>query len=243
MTPEDVYLQAVINRHRAAEANNILPQLTPLLRRWTFSPHLESITLSGSHPKGTALRTSDTDIFLSLAPETPGPLAGIQHSLAGHFRDYMPRPRNVSLRIHLQGAKIDLVPARRRQNSTTHTLWQQRYNTWLQTDIAEQIRHIRSSGLINEIQALKIWRKRNTLRFPSFLLELTVIRALKPNQPISQSFLNLLEYLATTFPTARLLDPANSNNVVSDLLTPEQKHRIATAAKLALQSHSWPEIL
>ncbi|MSV32803.1 MAG: hypothetical protein EXQ57_09810 [Bryobacterales bacterium] len=246
MTPADLYLQAVINRHRASDDDNtphrIRRQLIPLLRSWAC-PNLESVTLSGSIPKGTALRTSDVDLFLSLKPETLGPLSEIHTSLAAHFRDYLPRPRNVSLRIQFQNRSIDLVPARRRPNSTTHTLWQQRHHTWLRTDIEEQIRHVRNSGLQNEIQALKIWRKRNTLRFPSFLLELTAIRALKPNPSISQSFLSLLHFLATDFPTATLPDPANSNNIVSALLTQEEKQRIATTAEMSLRASSWPEIL
>ena len=109
-------------------------------------------------------------------------------------------------------------------------LWQSRYDTWLKTDIAEQIRYVRYSGLINEILALKIWRRRHALRFPSFLMELAVIHALKPDRPIDESFTSLLRFLATDFPTTRLLDPANSNNVVSDLLTPVEKLRIARTA-------------
>ena len=245
MTPADLYLQAVINRHASPDdptPHRLRRQLLPLLRRWA-GPNLESVTLSGSHPKGTALRSSDIDLFLSLSPKTPGPLSDIHQTLAHHFRDYLPRPRNVSLRIQFEGATIDLVPARRREDSTAHTLWQQRHNTWLQTDIDRQIRHVRSSQLLNEIRALKIWRKRNTLRFPSFLLELTVISAITPNHPISDSFLTLLRYLAADFPAAQLRDPANSNNVVSALLTPQEKHRIAQTAELSLRAESWTHIL
>jgi hypothetical protein len=72
---------------------------------------------------------------------------------------------------------------------------------------------------------------------------LPAIRALKPNPSISESFLNLLNFLAKDFPTAHLLDPANSNNVVSDLLTPEEKLRIATAAEQSLHAPSWSKIL
>ncbi len=246
MNSPDLYLQAVINRYRALDDDDtphrLRRQLIPLLRRWA-GPHLESVTLSGSYPKGSALRTSDVDLFLSLSPTTPGALNTIHTSLALHFRDYLPRPRNVSLRIQFQNASIDLVPARRRAHSTTHTLWQQRHNTWLQTDIEKQIRHVRTSALLNEIRALKIWRKRNALRFPSFLLELTVIRAINPSQSISNAFINLLTYLAADFTTASLPDPSNSNNIVSDLLTQEEKHRIAATAEISLRAASWPEII
>ena len=237
----DLYLHAVVNRHRASTCNQF-PRLQRLLRSWA-APHLESITLSGSHAKATALRDSDVDLFLSLSPSTPGPLAAIHTSLAAHLRDYSPQTRNVSVRIAFEGATIDLVPGRRREGSTNHTLWQIRHNTWLQTDIAAQIRHVRSSGLLNEILALKIWCRRHSLRFPSFALELAVIHALTPAVSLSQSFLSLLRFLATDFPTTRLLDPANSNNLVSDSLTNDQKHRISAAAILSLNAPSWPEIL
>jgi len=183
--------------------------------------YLESITLAGSHAKGTALRDSDIDLFLRFSPGTPGPISAIQTSLADHFHGQI---RNVSVRIMLAGRFIDLVPAR------NNILWQARLNTWLKTDIPLQIRYVRDSGLIDEILALKIWRRRHALRFPSFLMELAVIHALKPKRPIEEQFTSLLRFLATDFPTTRLLDPANSNNVVSDLLTDVEKLRIARTA-------------
>jgi nucleotidyltransferase-like protein len=198
------------------------------LRGWKFHKYVKSVSLAGSHAKGTDLRDSDVDIFIQLAPETPASLKEIQQSLADRFIPYGASLRNVSVRVTFDGMTIDLVPAR------GNMLWQARFDTWLKTDIAEQIRYVRESGLINEILALKIWRRRYALRFPSFLMELVVIHALKPNRPIDESFPSLLRFLATDFPTTRLLDPANSNNVVSDLLTEVEKLRIARLAKVSL---------
>ena len=191
--------------------------------------YLESITLAGSHAKGTALRDSDIDLFLRFSPGTPGPISAIQTSLADHFHGQV---RNVAVRITFKGLSVDLVPARR--HDTCEILWQARFNTWLKTDIDKQIRYVRNSGLIDEILALKIWRRRHALRFPSFLMELAVIHALKPNRPIEEQFTSLLRFLSTDFPTTRLLDPANSNNVVSDLLTDVEKLRIARRARASL---------
>ena len=247
VSDDDLYLLATINRHRASDDDSTTHRLrrliASLLRRWTYSNHLESVTVSGSHAKATALRDSDLDLFLSLSPSTPGPLSSIHASLAGHFRGCLPLTRNVSVRIMFEGAGIDLVPGRRRPDSTVHTLWQSRYATWLQTDIAAQARFVLHSGLVNEILALKLWRRRNALRFPSFLMELATIHALAPNRPISESFLSLLRFLATGFRATRLIDSANSNNVVSDLLTPDEKSRIAIAAAMSLRAPSWPEII
>ena len=181
--------------------------------------YLESITLAGSHAKGTALRDSDIDLFLRFSPDTPGPISAIQTSLADRFHGQV---RNVSVRITYKGLTVDLVPAR------GNILWQARFNTWLKTDIPLQIRYVRDSGLIDEILALKIWRRRHALRFPSFLMELATIHARPKDFPA------LLHFLATDFPTTRLLDPANSDNVVSDLLTPVEKLRIARRAAVSL---------
>jgi len=284
--------------------------LRPLLRGWRYHRYLESVTLAGSHAKGTDLKDSDFDIFLRLSPDAPGPLSATQTSLADHLHGHI---RNVAVRILFEGRFVDLVPARR--SSTSHILWQARFNTWLKTDIEKQIRYVRSSGFIDEILALKIWRRRHALRFPSFLMELATIHALSQkvgdcppisknqsrpnrnsapksagygqngdcppiskNEPcmnrnstpksagfgqhgdclpisknehcmnrnsapksagcplgISQSFPALLHFLATAFPTTRLLDPANSNNVVSDLLTEVERLRIARRASLSLR--------
>ena len=197
-----------------------------LLRHWRFHKYVKSVSLAGSHAKGTDLRDSDVDIFIGLVPETPASLKEIQRSLAEHFIPYGSSLRNVSVRVTLDGMTIDLVPARR--TFTGHMLWQARFDTWLKTDIAEQIRYVRSSGLINEILALKIWRRRHALKFPSFLMELAAIRA----EP--RNFRDVLQFLATDFPTARLIDPGNSNNIVSDLLTDVEKLRISRRAAISL---------
>jgi hypothetical protein len=184
-----------------------------------FEKYLESVKLAGSHAKGTDLRDSDIDLFLRYSPNTPGPLSAIQTDLADHFHGQV---RNVAVRIAYKGLTVDLVPSR------NNILWQARFNTSLKTDIDKQIQYVRNSGFIDEILALKIWRRRHALRFPSFLMELATIHARPKDFPA------LLHFLATDFPTTRLLDPANSNNVVSDLLTEVEKLRIARRASLSL---------
>ena len=186
-----------------------------------FEKYLESVKLAGSHAKGTDLKDSDVDLFLRYSPNTPGPLSAVQTSLADHFHGQV---RNVAVRITYKGLTVDLVPARR--HDTCDILWQARFNTWLKTDIDKQIRYVRDSGFIDEILALKIWRRRHALRFPSFLMELATIHA-RP-----KDFRALLHFLATDFPATRLLDPANSNNVVSDLLTEVEKLHISRKAQM-----------
>lgn len=51
-----------------------------------------------------------------------------------------------------------------------------------------------------------------------------------------------LTYLRDTFPNARFVDPANTNNVISDDLRAAEKQRISAAAGQALNG-SWEQFV
>jgi hypothetical protein len=104
---------------------------------------------------------------------------------------------------------------------------------------------VRESGRCDEIRAVKIWRNLNTLEFPSFYLELTVLEALhgkSTNNPAA-NVLAVLQYLTKDFVEARVMDPANSNNVVSEDLTKDEKLQVANKASISLGKKSWGEII
>ena len=53
----------------------------------------------------------------------------------------------------------------------------------------------------------------------------------------------IFSYLKTPFLAARFVDPANSNNVLSDDLTQAAKQKISNAATIALLAPYWEEII
>lgn len=218
------------------------------IRRWS-GVYLVGIQYSGSRAKGTAIRgVADVDLFISLKPETPGSLAEIYNSLLGlsSLRPHSPRRQNVSVGINHNGYCIDLVPARKqRDNSADHSLYRSKAGTWTQTNVAKHIALINQSGRLDEIRALKIWRELHGLDFPSFFLELTVITALrgKPIGAVASNFLTVLEYLRDSFVAAVVIDPANSNNRISDELSQSEKQSIAQEASSSLAKKYWKEIL
>ena len=55
--------------------------------------------------------------------------------------------------------------------------------------------------------------------------------------------LNIFEYLYNDFESTRLIDPANSNNIVSDCITLKEKQNIKKAALTALNVSTWEEII
>jgi hypothetical protein len=252
MTPNE-YVLSVVSRYRLltgpqSQAYSVAQQIYPVIKKWADGYLLE-VSFSGSYAKGTGIKGStDVDLFISLDPNTPDTLKQIYDGLYSFLdkQGLAPRAQNVSIRVTYQALIVDLVPGRKQAGNTNdHSLFKNRTQTWTQTNIQTHIDLIQKSGRLNEIKAIKIWRNLHQLDFPSFLLELTVLDALHgedKDQP-STNLLTVLEYLRDTFPDSRLLDPANSGNVVSDDISTSEKARIASAARESRTKSNWNQII
>jgi hypothetical protein len=252
MTPDE-YVRSVLARYLVATgpgsaAHNAGQGLYPHIAKWA-NQYLLGITFSGSYAKGTAIRGgTDVDLFISLRHETPENLRDIHRKLVKFLTDLglSPKEQNVSVGVTFSGIRVDLVPAKKQSGNTSdHSLYRRKANTWTQTNVAAHISLVQGCGRRDEIRALKIWRQLHGLDFPSFYLELIVIRALYgqlKNQP-SANILRVLNYLATNFETARVVDPANSANIVSDDLTAADKKRIAVQASNSIKEPNWGQII
>lgn len=211
-------------------------KIAPTLRAWAGT-QLNDISVSGSYAKGTAVAgTTDMDLFISLK-STAADLKVIYDSLArkAHEAGWAPRLQNVSVGCTVDGVKIDLVPGRVQDGyENWHSLWKRKASTWTQTNVKLHIDKVLTSGRDREIRATKIWRKNHNLTFPSFYLELSVMNALAGYESgLGNSFCRVLDYLSsdTEFTNAVIMDPANTNNCVSDDLTGIEKGAIANKAK------------
>ena len=175
------------------------------------------------------------------------PLKEIYDSLAEKLRarGYTPRRQNVSLNINVGSYDVDLVPAKHQGgNGETHSLYRRRADTWTQTNVMTHITSVANSGRTAEIRVLKLWRNQKQLDFPSFYLELTVLAALSNARgTLSQNVLSVFNYLKNNFSSARVVDPANTNNVISDDLSLADRNKIANAATVALQATDWNQIV
>jgi hypothetical protein len=122
--------------------------------------------------------------------------------------------------------------------STDHSLYRNRAETWTKTNVVKHIQHVRSFNRINETRIIKLWRKQKALEFPSFYLELTVIEALRGCQTnLSANVVRVLEYMRDSFVNARVVDPANTNNIISDDLTVAEKNALRLRAESALKGN------
>ena len=252
MTP-DQYLLSVLAKYRvpltaSIAANRARQALNPLISKWA-NQYLLAILFSGSYAKGTVVRGgTDLDLFISVSPTTPETLREIYQTLLNALKAHfiLPRRQDVSIGIKYQGLKIDIVPGKKRPGNTLdHSLYRSKAGTWIQTNVLKHIAHVRKSGRVNEIRALKIWRQLHSLDFPSFYLELAVIRALSGrwSNQLADNVLTVLDFFANNLTNARIVDPANTNNIVSDDLTVAEKRSIANQARLSESMAYWSQVL
>lgn len=151
----------------------------------------------------------------------------------------------MSIQLESRGIRLDLIPARRDGGTAGNLLFNKRSGAAVQTDVAQHVHLIANSGRQQEICALKIWRQRNELDFPSLYLELSVLNALEGERfgQVADNVLIALRYLAGRFESVTVRDPANAKNVVSGDLSAGEKKAIAKAARNAIYDENWKKIL
>ena len=237
---DDFYLRSVIGKYRVNENEGKMAaeSLNVIINNWAGSYLIEK-GFSGSLAKGTAISLStDADVFLSLSSTTPITLEEMYNSLyvAIQRAGYSVRKQNVSIRVSVGRYRIDLVPGRRQsQYGDYHSLYKYKKGTWTQTNIDVHISHVKDSNRIEEIKLAKIWRELYGLDFPSFYLEMAVIDALWHSRggQLASNFRKVLEFFGNELIRKRYIDPANTNNIISDDLTESEKNLIAEQAKLS----------
>ncbi len=247
------YLQTILAREQVdisltsplrSCANFVLPHL----QNWAGN-YLAGVSPSGSFAKGTAVKSgTDIDLFISLSENTPDSLEAIYDSLFNRMQQqgFAPRKQNVSIGVKINGHDVDLVPARRQDaRGQDHSLYRNRKGSWTKTNIATHIGLVANSNRTQEIRALKLWRNQNGLDFPSFYLELLAIEAMKgkPVGDLANNVFSTFSYFRDYVGSSRIVDPANTNNVISDDLDASEKARIAKLASQAAAAKTWAEIV
>lgn len=254
----NMYLIQILNKYRARDLTSYFLPISLLkstLQTWAGSYYVE-IKDSGSRAKGTAISlASDVDYLVSLTSgcnENSGGLKAIYDSLYDTLRKKYQnvRKQNVSVRINLNGLEVDITPGRKQPgNSNYHSLYVSKTNTWKQTNIQKHIVDISQSGRTNEIKLVKIWRELNHLDFPSIYLEYLMVNSILLNR--SKDINNLSDNMSHTLTElakdsgnplySRVIDPANTANILSDLLNQTEKNKIINAAKVAIRSN-WSQV-
>lgn len=249
----DAYLRNILAREGVDTGPNspvrgVQAILRPSLLRWGGN-YLVSMDPSGSFAKGTAIRGgTDIDIFASVSQEAAANLETIYTTLFNRLLQdgFSPRQQNVSIGIQVNGYSVDVVPARRQNHvGEVHSLWRRKAQSWAQTNVSTHINTVRNSGRTEEIKILKVWRKQKDISFPSLLLELVTIEACRGRQfgAVAANVWATLHYIRDNIKTVTFIDPANTNNRISDDLTIIEKQLLAETATDACRAKTWGDVV
>lgn len=257
MTP-DQYLTQLLLTHEARaneqQALLLIQALTPELEAWAGNLLFEIIP-SGSYAKGTAIAgLSDLDILVSISSQYTGTLEDMYWSLHRQLDEggYSPRAQNVSVGINVGDWKVDIVPAKRQPDLLTfnHSLWSKKSGTHRTTNIHRQIATVSQSRHTAEIKLLKIWKMRHGLEFPSYLLEVVVMEALRGTvlpifaQPsLANNFTRILRFIQDELPNRQIIDPVKQSNILSHELTGVEKQRLSQQDRSSLAEQYWENIV
>jgi hypothetical protein len=234
-----------VNRAGAEAAGN---SIYPIIQKWGGDSLLNA-EFSGSLAKGTAVSIgTDADIFLSLSSTVNETLENIYDSLCKAITDagYVARKQNVSIGTESNGYSIDLVPGRRQsQYGNDHSLYVRKISSWTKTDVKKHISYVQNSGRTDEIRLLKIWRQLHKLEFPSFFLEMAAIDSLANARSgyLATNMLTCLDFIRDNIKTVKYIDPANTNNIVSNSCTVAEKAIIAVQAASSRAQSNWESIV
>lgn len=255
-----MYLLEILQKYQARSIVNYsysINQLKSVLRAWASSCYVD-ILESGSRAKGTAISlASDIDYLISLSNGCNQVRGGLEYTFNELYQHLINqgyqnvRKQNVSSRITLNNLEIDLTPATKQPGNTNdHSIWLSKKNTWQKTNIQKHINDVSRSGRTNEIRLIKIWRELNRLDFPSIYLEYLILDILSSKSTnivnLGSNAFYIITELAKTYGNPILdtiIDPANSNNILSDLLDRSEKNTIIATARVAASKTNWNQII
>jgi hypothetical protein len=252
MTP-DQYVESVLAKYQVprgptSPAERMGSAVAGSLRAWA-GQQLNALEYSGSYAKETGVHgVSDVDVFISLKSDTTTTLREISDSLfsLAQKQGWSPRRQNVSVGVTINGTRGDLVPGKVQAGyQNYHSLYLRKRDSWTQTNVTLHVDTVRKSGRLREIRAVKIWRMLQSLDFPSLYLELFVIQSLsgRSQSSLADNVLHALRTAGTSLASTRIVDPANTNNVLSDELTKQEKEWIASLAAQSARQQSWGSII
>jgi hypothetical protein len=224
-------------RARRAEVEGML--------RGGWSPR---VYYGGSFAKKTAIAAQfDLDVVVYFAAETAAGPRELYEAVERRLRaaGHTVLRHNVALRLqYTPGWHVDVVPGRALDESYEYAnLWASEREATRRTSLKKHIELARA-GDREVIRLLKLWRARHVAPVGSFVLELAAARALRDcaGMPLADRFRRALELLAR-LEDVRLVDPANSANVVTNDIDWTRRKEVADMAARSCAETQWERVV
>jgi tRNA nucleotidyltransferase (CCA-adding enzyme) len=180
---------------------------------------------AGSYGKHTMIRQRyDLDIVVYWPNGVTYTIKGIYDAVGKELQKHWKfvRSKTVSWELPFEGGfHVDIVPGRALDTAFKEAnLYRTDTGTTLKTSVKTHIDSVSESGRRDAIRLMKLWRERKAVPFKkSLLLELMTISGCsgKRVDDLSAQVWAALHYVRDNIRRCNVLDPANSNNSLSDV--------------------------
>ena len=205
---------------------------------------------AGSYGKKTMIADSfDLDVVAYWPVGCPSTLKDIFEAVGPVLQQKWKSasPKTVAWTISFQGGfHIDVVPGRALDHAYKEAnLYRSDKDCSMKTSIKVHIDTVKSSGRHDAIRLMKLWRVRNGVPWKKTLpLELMTIEALRGTSTtdLEQQLLKVFAHVRDTIERVLIVDPANSNNIVSDELGDGDRNAIRAAVQNAIAAQHWSDV-
>jgi len=203
----------------------------------------------GSYAKNTMIKASyDLDIVLYWPSDSPYSLESLYRAAEGvldkNWRTV--RTKKVGLELPSEGDfHIDVIPGKFSSKDENYAyLYNSRTGGRLQTSIYVQVDYVKKSGRQDVIRLIKLWKKRKNVPIKTFILESCIIEGCKgfDRSKLESQLLAAYYFLLNKIQNVKIEDPSNSNNIISDDLSKEQKNRVRNLASQAIEAPNWEQV-
>lgn len=234
------FLNEALNNY--SDENSSLSQKANKVQKKLYNEFREYLSqypsVSGSIVKGTAIQSSDIDIQLKFNKK-----ADTLQNIRSKVEDYLnekfydknlvkvrSQNHSIGLIFDLQGEekRIDIVPMREIENGKGDTyLFSTNNNSIRKTNTQKQYNKLQFTERQTQIiRLLKGWKLDNNLNIPSVLIEHIVKKVFEESKVpsgLDKGLLFVIEYIGNNITRIRIIDPANTNNIISDCLNQSEK--------------------
>jgi len=203
----------------------------------------------GSYAKNTMIKASyDLDIVLYWSSDSPYSLASLYKAAEGVLdRNWETViKKKVGLELPFKGDfHIDVIPGKFSSNDDKFAyLYNNRTGGRFLTSIYYQVEYVKKSNRQDIIRLIKLWKKRKNISIKTIILESCVIEGCKgiDRSKLAPQLMATFKYIRDNIQNTRMLDPTNSNNVISNELSKETKNQIRKHAIQAIEAQYWKQV-
>ncbi len=245
------YLESLLNSQRLSKTEldnlqTLRARIEAVLGSLSGSPRFY---YAGSYGKDTIIRENyDLDVVAYWPSDCSYTLKDIFYGVGEVLKrqwTYV-NPKTVAWEIPFQGGfHIDVVPGRAIDSTFKYAnLYRRDKDSSLKTSIKVHIDTVRDSGRREAIRLMKLWKVRKKVPFKTFILELMTIEGCKGKSlsELEPQLNDAFQYIRDNIVNARVVDPANTNNVISDDISTADKLTIKAAARAAIDARSWRDV-